>query len=55
MFYVAMDTKEIENIIECLLVPTNNKPDALPSKKDTESSIQIVREKIAVRKTIGSS
>ena len=42
-----MDIKEIEKIIERLLVPIDNKLDALPSKTDIESSMQILREKIA--------
>ena len=33
-----MDTKEIEKNIERLLVPINNKLDALPSKTDIEIS-----------------
>ena len=42
-----MDIKEIEKIIERLLVPIDNKLDALPSKTDIDSPMQILREKIA--------
>ena len=42
-----MDTKHIEKIIERLLAPINSKLDALPTKSDIESSMQIFREKVA--------
>ena len=42
-----MNTKQIEMIIERLLMPINAKLDALPTKKDIESSMQIFQEKVA--------
>ena len=42
-----MDTKHKEEIIERLLAPINSKLDALPTKSDIESSMQIFREKVA--------
>ena len=42
-----MDTKQIEMIIARLLKPINAKLDALPTKKDIESSMQIFQEKVA--------
>ena len=43
----AMDTKQIEIIIERLLVPINANLDALPTKRNIESSLQIFQEKVA--------
>ena len=42
-----MDAKQIEMIIERLLVPISAKLDALPTKRDIESSSQIFQEKVA--------
>ena len=42
-----MNTKQIEMIIERLLMPINAKLDALPTKKDIESSMQTFQEKVA--------
>eukprot|EP00795_Rhopilema_esculentum_P014940 gene14940-6085_t len=43
-----MDTKHIEKIIERLLAPIHSKLDALPTKSDIESSMQIFREKVVL-------